>query len=68
MPQIFMIAGPNGAGKTTSAINLLPDIIHCQEYINADSIATALSPYKPESIAINILHPIIRTSVIESIL
>jgi len=52
MPQIFMIAGPNGAGKTTSAINLLPDIIHCQEYINADSIATALSPYKPESIAI----------------
>lgn len=51
MPKIFMIAGPNGAGKTTSAVNLLPDILHCEEYINADSIAAALSPFKPEEMA-----------------
>ena len=51
MPQIFMIAGPNGAGKTTSAMDLLPDILHCEEYVNADSIAAGLSPFKPETMA-----------------
>lgn len=46
-----MIAGPNGAGKTTSAMTLLPDILTCDEYINADSIAVGLSPFKPEEVA-----------------
>lgn len=52
MPNIYMIAGPNGAGKTTSAMALLPDVLHCHEYVNADTIAMALSPFKPESTAI----------------
>jgi len=52
MPNIYMIAGPNGAGKTTSAMNLLPEIMHCEEYVNADAIAAGLSPFKPEGAAI----------------
>lgn len=41
MPDLFIIAGPNGAGKTTAAMSLLPDILQCMEYVNADSIARA---------------------------
>jgi len=52
MPQIYIIGGPNGAGKTTSAMSLLPDLLECQEYINADAIAAALSPFAPETTAI----------------
>lgn len=52
MPKIFMIAGPNGAGKTTSATYLLPEILHCDEYVNADAIAAGLSPFKPEKLAL----------------
>ncbi len=47
-----MIGGPNGAGKTTSAKSLLPELLHCHEYVNADAIAAALSPFNPESVAI----------------
>lgn len=46
-----MIAGPNGAGKTTTAMLLLPEVLHCLEYINADSIAAGLSPFKQEQLA-----------------
>jgi len=52
MPNLFMIGGPNGAGKTTSAFDLLPDLLDCKEYVNADAIAAALSPFDPESTAI----------------
>ncbi len=52
MPNIYMIAGPNGAGKTTSAMDLLPEILECYEYVNADTIAAALSPFKPEDAAL----------------
>lgn len=50
--NLFMIGGPNGAGKTTSAFSLMPELIHCEEYVNADAIAASLSPFKPESIGI----------------
>lgn len=46
-----MIAGPNGVGKTTSAMMLLPEVLHFCEYVNADSIAVGLSPFKPEDAA-----------------
>jgi len=49
--HLFVIGGPNGAGKTTSAYTLMPELIHCDEYVNADSIAASLSPFKPESTA-----------------
>ena len=52
MPEIYMIGGPNGAGKTTSAKSLLPQLLHCHEYVNADAIAAALSPFDPESVSI----------------
>ena len=51
-PRLFIIAGPNSAGKTTSAMKLLPDYLHCEEYVNADSIASGLSQFKPESVSI----------------
>jgi predicted ABC-type ATPase len=51
-PHLFIIAGPNGAGKTTGALKLLPDFLQCEEYVNADGIASGLSQFKPESVAI----------------
>ena len=52
MPVLYIIAGPNGAGKTTSAETLLPGILDCTEFVNADLIARGISPYNPESVAI----------------
>ena len=53
MPRVFIIAGPNGAGKTSSALALLPEMLHCREFVNADAIAVGLSPFQPESVAIH---------------
>jgi len=52
MPRVFVIGGPNGAGKTTSASELLPVQLHCLEFVNADSIAAGLSPFRPDSVAL----------------
>ncbi len=52
MKEIFVIAGPNGAGKTTTAQILLPDYLTVNEYVNADLLAHALSPFRPETVAI----------------
>jgi predicted ABC-type ATPase len=52
MPQLYMIGGPNGAGKTTVSKTLLPELLNCYEYVNADAIAAALSPFAPKTIAI----------------
>nr|VFJ92782.1 MAG: Predicted ABC-type ATPase [Candidatus Kentron sp. LFY] len=45
----FIIAGPNGAGKTTFARDFLPKEGACINYINADLIASGLSPFAPEN-------------------
>ncbi len=50
-PQIYVIAGPNGSGKTTSAYTLLPELLDCYEYVNADSVAAALSPFNQDNVA-----------------
>jgi predicted ABC-type ATPase len=52
MPILYIIAGPNGAGKTTSAESLLPNVLNCIEFVNADLIAKGISPYNPEAVAI----------------
>jgi predicted ABC-type ATPase len=52
MPNLYIIAGCNGAGKTTSALTILPEILSCREFVNADAIAVGLSPFEPESVAI----------------
>lgn len=52
MPKMYIIAGCNGAGKTTSSFAVLPEILHCKEFVNADNIASGISPFNPESVAI----------------
>lgn len=51
MPNLYIIAGCNGAGKTTASYTILPEILNCKEFVNADSIAAGLSPFDPESVA-----------------
>lgn len=48
-PQCYVVAGPNGAGKTTFALNYLPRIASCHDFINADEIAMGLSPLNFEA-------------------
>ena len=49
---LYIIGGCNGAGKTTASYTVLPEIIHCKEFVNADEIARGLSPFNPESVNI----------------
>lgn len=49
--NLYIIAGCNGAGKTTASFTILPEIINCKEFVNADEIARGLSPFQPEKIA-----------------
>lgn len=52
LPNLYIIAGCNGAGKTTASYTVLPEILNCKEFINADEIARGLSPFQPEKVAI----------------
>ena len=49
--KLYIIAGCNGAGKTTASFTILPEVLGCKEFINADEIAKGLSPFQPESVA-----------------
>ena len=51
-PNLYIVAGPNGAGKTTFAREFLPNYAECLEFVNADLIASGLSPFSPEHAAI----------------
>ena len=51
LPKLYIIAGCNGAGKTTASFTILPEVLGCKEFINADEIAKGLSPFQPESVA-----------------
>jgi len=48
--NLYIIAGCNGAGKTTASFTILPEIIECKEFVNADEIAKGLSPFQPEKV------------------
>ena len=48
-PTCWIIAGPNGAGKTTFALEYLPTVANCRNFINADLIAAGLSPLTPQT-------------------
>lgn len=50
--RLYIIGGCNGAGKTTASFNILPDILQCKEYVNADEIARGISPFQPEKVSI----------------
>ena len=47
-PICTIIAGPNGAGKTTFALGYLPTFGASRNFVNADLIASGLSPLDPE--------------------
>ena len=49
---LYIISGCNGAGKTTAPFTVLPEILDCKEFVNADEIARGLSQFNPESVAI----------------
>jgi predicted ABC-type ATPase len=49
MPFLYIIAGCNGAGKTTASCTVLPEMLDCKEFVNADEIAKDLSPFQPEN-------------------
>jgi len=51
VPKLYVIAGCNGAGKTTASYTILPEILDCKEFVNADEIARGLSPFQPEKVA-----------------
>lgn len=51
--NLFIIAGCNGAGKTTASFSILPSVLECEEFVNADEIAKGLSPFHPESVPID---------------
>ncbi|MBP3688492.1 MAG: zeta toxin family protein [Bacteroidaceae bacterium] len=52
MKNLYIIAGCNGAGKTTASYTVLPEMLGCREFVNADEIARGLSPFNPESVAL----------------
>ena len=48
---LYIIAGCNGAGKTTASFTILPEILDCKEFVNADEIARGFSPFQPEKVS-----------------
>ena len=52
MPKLFVISGCNGAGKTTASYTILPEMLNCTEFVNADEIAKELDPFAPENVAL----------------
>ncbi len=53
MPNLYIIAGCNGAGKTTASYTVLPEMLNCKEFVNADEIAKGISPFQAEKAAID---------------
>ncbi|RLD55413.1 MAG: zeta toxin [Bacteroidetes bacterium] len=52
MKKLYIISGCNGAGKTTASYTILPEMLDCNEFVNADEIAKGLSPFNPNKVAI----------------
>lgn len=50
--KLYIISGCNGAGKTTASFNILPELLNCREFVNADEIARGLSPFQPDKVSI----------------
>lgn len=50
--NLYLVAGCNGAGKTTASFTILPEVLACKEFVNADEIARGLSPFQPEKVAV----------------
>lgn len=50
--RMYILAGCNGARKTTAFKELIPAVLKAKTFVNADEIAYQLSPFNPESVAI----------------
>lgn len=50
--RLYIISGCNGAGKTTASFTILPEILNCKEFVNADEIAKGLSPFQPDKVSL----------------
>ena len=50
--KLYVIAGCNGAGKTTASYTILPEILNCKEFVNADEIARGLSPFQADKVSV----------------
>lgn len=53
-PTLYIIAGCNGVVKTTASMTVLPEVLDCREFANADEIAKGLSPLIPN---LSLLRP-----------
>ena len=51
MPNIYTLAGCNGAEKITASFTVLPEMLDCKEFVNAEEIARGLSPFQPETVS-----------------
>ena len=51
LPNLYVISDCNGAGKTTASFTMLPEMLDCKEFVNADNIASGISPFQPESVS-----------------
>jgi predicted ABC-type ATPase len=54
VPNLYIISGCNGAGKTTASYTILPEMLHCKEFVNSDEIAKGLSPFNADTTAVAI--------------
>ena len=52
VPNLYIISGCNGAGKTTASYTILPEMLHCREFVNSDEIAKGLSPFNANTVAV----------------
>jgi predicted ABC-type ATPase len=52
VPNLYIISGCNGAGKTTASYTILPEMLHCKEFVNSDEIAKGLSPFNADKTAV----------------
>lgn len=50
--KFTILAGPNGAGKTTFVMNIFPEILSGNKFINADHFAQELCPEDVSKVAI----------------
>jgi predicted ABC-type ATPase len=40
------------AGKTTASCTILPELLRCKEFVNADEMARGISPFNADSVPI----------------
>ena len=50
--KVYIISGPNGSGKTTFVQKYLPEYASVKNFVNADYIASGLSPFDTSIIAL----------------